>query len=305
MATDKKSFILYCDLIHTVNKLPDGTAGKLLKHILAYVNDLNPETEDLLVEVAFEPIKQAMKRDLKKWETEIDRKSQGAILGNLKRWHFDLYEKVESKELTLDEAQTIAKGRIPSHTDKTDGIVIKSIASIADSVNVSVNDSVSVNVNDNVNEIYLDVPTKVETPPKKKVLFTECSMLDFEPKDQNSFEIAKGFWQLFGKNLKEIGAPLANIKKANAKEWTRQIALMLKNEEATVDQLREVYDFLKVDEFWKPNVQSVPKLREKFTTIYSQSKKIKNESSSKGTGGASDAFKRRIFETLTGQTSNS
>jgi hypothetical protein len=152
MATDKKSFILYCDLIHTVNKLPDETAGKLLKHILAYVNDLNPETEDLLVEVAFEPIKQAMKRDLKKWETEINRKSQGAILGNLKRWHLDLYEKVDSKELTLDEAQTIAKGRIPSHTDKSDGIATKSIASIADSVNVSVNDSVSVSVNVNEKE---------------------------------------------------------------------------------------------------------------------------------------------------------
>jgi hypothetical protein len=152
MATDKKSFILYCDLIHTVNKIPDETAGKLLKHILAYVNDLNPETGDLLVEVAFEPIKQAMKRDLKKWETEINRKSQGAILGNLKRWHLDLYEKVESKEITLDEAQNIAKGRIPSRTDKSDGIATKSIASIADSVNVSVNDSVSVSVNVNEKE---------------------------------------------------------------------------------------------------------------------------------------------------------
>jgi len=156
MATDKKSFILYCDLIHTVNKLPDETAGKLLKHILAYVNDLNPETNDILVEVAFEPIKQAMKRDLKKWETELERKSQGAILGNLKRWHFDLYEKVEAKELTLEEAQTIAKGRIPSHSDKTDSIATKSIASIADSVNVSVSDSVSVNVNEIKKK---DIPT--------------------------------------------------------------------------------------------------------------------------------------------------
>jgi hypothetical protein len=142
----------------------------------------------------------------------------------------------------------------------------------------------------------LDVPTKVETPPKKKVLFTECSMLDFEPEKQKAFEIAKGFWQLFGANLKEIGAPLANIKKADAKEWTRQIALMLKNKEATVDQLREVYDFLKVDEFWKPNVQSVPKLREKFTTIYSQSKKPKNGTNS--TGGLSEEGKLRILEKL-------
>ena len=157
MATDKKSFILYCDLIHTVNKLPDETAGKLLKHILAYVNDLNPETEDLLVEVAFEPIKQAMKRDLKKWETEINRKSQGAILGNLKRWHFDLYEKVEAKQLTLDEAANIAKGRIVSHSDKTDSIATKSIASIADSV------SVSVSVNDNDNVINKDIPFNFKT----------------------------------------------------------------------------------------------------------------------------------------------
>jgi ribosomal protein L11 len=184
MATDKKSFILYCDLIHTVNKLPDETAGKLLKHILAYVNDLNPETEDLLVEVAFEPIKQAMKRDLKKWETEINRKSQGAILGNLKRWHFDLYEKVEAKQLTLDEAANIAKGRIPSHTDKTDSIATKSIASIADSV------SVSVNVNDNV--INKDIPTE----------------LDF---DSNLKKLLHGINISFSKNYKVINE--ANKKK--------------------------------------------------------------------------------------------
>ncbi len=84
----------------------------------------------------------------------------------------------------------------------------------------------------------------------------------------------------------------------------RSVILMLKNEEANIEQIRDVYEFLKTDEFWKSNVQSVPKLREKFTTIYTQSKKPKNESSSKGTGGASDEFKRRIFETLTGQSSN-
>ena len=149
---------------------------------------------------------------------------------------------------------------------------------------------------ESIEDNNLDVPTKVETPTKKKVLFTECSMLDFEPEKQKSFEIAKGFWQLFGANLKEIGAPLANINKADAKEWTRQIALMLKNKEATVEQLREVWDFLKVDEFWKPNVQSVPKLREKFTTIYSQSKKPKNGTNQ--SGGLSEEGKLRILEKL-------
>jgi ribosomal protein L11 len=203
MATDKKSFILYCDLIHTVNKLPDETAGKLLKHILAYVNDLNPETEDLLVEVAFEPIKQVMKRDLKKWETEINRKSQGAILGNLKRWHFDLYEKVEAKQLTLDEAANIAKGRISSHTDKTDSIATKSIASIADSV------SVSVSVNDNV--INKDIPTKSDVCIDDKTAIYKERIKDFD----NECERMLAFYnKTFGKQCRVVNAAVkAKLKK--------------------------------------------------------------------------------------------
>lgn len=60
MAKDKKSFILYTDLIHTVEKLPNDKAGLLLKHLLRYVNDLNPETDDIIVDIAFEPIKQSI-----------------------------------------------------------------------------------------------------------------------------------------------------------------------------------------------------------------------------------------------------
>ena len=73
MATNKKSFLLYCDIIHTVNKLSDEQAGKLFKHLLAYVNDLNPEPEDILTEVAFEPIKQSLKRDLVNYKKICER----------------------------------------------------------------------------------------------------------------------------------------------------------------------------------------------------------------------------------------
>jgi len=76
MADNKKSFLLYCDLIHTVQKLSDEQAGKLFKHVLEYVNDLNPETEDLLTEVCFEPIKQNLKRDLRKYEQYAKRKAK-------------------------------------------------------------------------------------------------------------------------------------------------------------------------------------------------------------------------------------
>lgn len=55
---DKSSFLLYCDIIHMVIKLPDDKAGKLFKQLLEYVNDKNPETDDMIVQIAFEPIKQ-------------------------------------------------------------------------------------------------------------------------------------------------------------------------------------------------------------------------------------------------------
>lgn len=76
MAEGKKSFLLYCDVIHTVNKLTNEQAGKLFKHVLAYVNDVNPVCDDLIIEIAFEPIKQFLKRDLKKYEDIKEKRSK-------------------------------------------------------------------------------------------------------------------------------------------------------------------------------------------------------------------------------------
>ena len=73
MATNKKSVLLYCDLIHTVEKISDEDAGALFKHYLRYINDLNPTTDNVLVDVLFESIKQNLKRDLVKWEIRAER----------------------------------------------------------------------------------------------------------------------------------------------------------------------------------------------------------------------------------------
>jgi len=83
MAKEKNSFLLYCDIIHTVEKLDDVQAGKLFKHILKYVNDQSPTPENPLVEIAFEPIRQSLKRDLIKYETIRERNSENAK----KRWN--------------------------------------------------------------------------------------------------------------------------------------------------------------------------------------------------------------------------
>jgi hypothetical protein len=65
---NKKSFILYADYKNTVNILDDEIAGKLFKHILSYVNDENPQTDNIVLKIAFEPIKQQLKRDLNRWK---------------------------------------------------------------------------------------------------------------------------------------------------------------------------------------------------------------------------------------------
>lgn len=146
MAEDKKSFLLYTDLIHTVNKMPNDKAGELFKHILSYVNDLNPETEDLIIQLTFEPIKQQLKRDLLKYKESIIDKSNAGKLGNLKRWHKDLYDKVIDNQLELNNALNIAESRKVSHTDNVQS---QHIAKIAVNDNVNVND-----INNNIIESF-------------------------------------------------------------------------------------------------------------------------------------------------------
>lgn len=149
MAEEKKSFLLYSDLKHTLNKLPNEEAGILFKTIVAYVNDESPIIENLIVDIAFEPIKQQLKRDLKNWEQKIVGRSEYGSLGNLKRWNNDLYIKVTEGKITLEEALNIAKGRKTSGSDKSCRKTSGSdknhrppslpIANVADNVNVNVN----------------------------------------------------------------------------------------------------------------------------------------------------------------------
>jgi hypothetical protein len=108
MAQEKKSFLLYVDLIHTMEKLNDEQTGRLFKHILRYVNDLDPEPQDQFTEVVFEPIKQCLKRDLIKYEGIRERNKDNAN----KRWN--------TKECDRIPPHTTAPNRIPKRTKNAD-----------------------------------------------------------------------------------------------------------------------------------------------------------------------------------------
>tara|TARA_R110000796_G_scaffold244574_1_gene367759 strand:- start:545 stop:1150 length:606 start_codon:yes stop_codon:yes gene_type:complete len=76
MAENKKTFVFYSDWSNMINEMPNNDAGELLKHILSYVNDENPTTENVLVRMAFGHMKPLLKTDLIKWEGIRQKRSE-------------------------------------------------------------------------------------------------------------------------------------------------------------------------------------------------------------------------------------
>lgn len=81
MADGKKSFLFYTNWLQTFENLTDEEAGKLIKHLLRYVNDLNPDPPNRLTQLVFEPLKQILKVDLKKYENIIERNKANGSKG--------------------------------------------------------------------------------------------------------------------------------------------------------------------------------------------------------------------------------
>ena len=119
MAKDKKSFIAYCDWKDTFDQLTDEYAGKLIKHLFSYVNDENPQSDDMTINAVFATIKNALKRDLVKFEEIKKKRSDAGKLGGRPK-------QTETKEaFALLEKQNEAKEAV----------------SVSDTVSVNGNDS--------------------------------------------------------------------------------------------------------------------------------------------------------------------
>ena len=167
MVENKKSFVLYSDSQGLVNQLPDDVAGRLFKHIYAFVNEQNPISEELLLNIAFEPIKMQLKRDLLKWESQLEQRRQAGL---------------RSAEVRKRNSTSVNERSISS-TD-----------------NVNVNDNVSVTVNDNVNDN--DILLKKET--KKDIIVASQKKFNFrlELIEYGFFENLVDDWLLVRKNKK-------------------------------------------------------------------------------------------------------
>ena len=120
----------------------------LIKHIYAYCNDEEPKG-DFVTELAFESIKQALKRDLRKFEDV----------------------KVKRSEAGKKSAEVRKKQKSTKSTS------VKSVQQSSTKSTVSVNDSVNVNVsvNEKVNDIL-----------KRKQSFRQ-SLTDFNKENLNKY----------------------------------------------------------------------------------------------------------------------
>ena len=111
MADKKNKVIVYKDWISTFDKLSNDEAGKLIKHFFQYINDLNPESDDRLITLLFEPIKQTLKRDLKAYESKCESNKKSIE----KRW-------IETNTNVVDKVPTNTNvyQRIQTNTNYTD-----------------------------------------------------------------------------------------------------------------------------------------------------------------------------------------
>jgi len=196
MAQGKKSFLLYADYKATVAKVPDDIAGRIFKLILDYVNDLDPDlsNEDILIQVIFEPIRQQLKRDLKSWENEREKRSVAGKIGGIRSG--------ESRRTKQDEANRSSASKNEAN----------------EAVTVNVTDTVI--VTDNVKR------EKRFTPPTQDEVFNEL-IKTFD--DFTSMAEAEKFIDYYTSNGWKVGRnPMKNWKSA-VRNWVRNSQKFTKN----------------------------------------------------------------------------
>ena len=127
MAENKKSFVLYADLIKSIEHLTNEEKGILFNHLLEYVNDMKPVLTDRLILTAWKPIELQLKRDLIKFEEVKVKRSEAG-----KR-------SAELRALKSDEQSS------------TNSTLVKSVQHRSTNSTDNVNDNDNVNV---INNIY-------------------------------------------------------------------------------------------------------------------------------------------------------
>jgi hypothetical protein len=203
MAEGKKSFVLYADLIHLARKLPKETRGDLLLIILEYVNDnlgivAAMEEIDILLSVTFEPIKQQLKRDLKKYEVrQQQRKDAGKRSAEARA--------AQRNSTTVDDTSISSGGNVN--------------VNVNDNVNGNDNDNGNVNDNDNVSTKVDDRDIILPPPQNFREMDWMIPIENLEKELLSDSEWIESIARMLARTNKSLNAETAFI---TSEEWVKK-----------------------------------------------------------------------------------
>jgi retron-type reverse transcriptase len=156
MAENKKSFILYSDLLKSIEHLTNEEKGILFNHLLLYVNDQNPILEDRLVLTAWKPIELQLKRDLIK------------------------FEEVRGKRSDAGKESARLRALKSVEQDTTNSTSVKSVKQRSTNSTDSVNDNVNVNDNEIKKNYFEHFWNLYDKKVERKSCYNKFIKLDLE-----------------------------------------------------------------------------------------------------------------------------
>lgn len=159
-------------------------------------------------------------------------------------------------------------------------------------VEVEVEEEVQVEGEEQVKE-----KVKVEDKIKSKML-TEVVTSDVPPNEVLYFDIALKFHAAFRQVIVNAKGSTKTIDRAKYKTWVDPIRLMIENDGITREQINVVGKYVIEDSFWRGNIQSTSKLRDKFDKLIVQANEQRNRKN--GEQQFSEQYKRDLANRLAG-----
>jgi len=179
MAEGKNKIVVYADWLGNFEDLTDEELGKLMRHFFEYVNDLNPVLEDRLLSIAWKPIQATLKRDLKKWETYVEKQKANGKKGGR--------PKAKKPKPLFENPDEPKKADSVSVSDRDSDIIYNDLSFL---------ESWS-----KARKHYLNKPTHI-----KKLDFNEANNFKDLVKDYTPEEIKTGIYGLFKQKNRNISS---------------------------------------------------------------------------------------------------
>ena len=273
MEAKMKSFVMYSEVANTLQYLTNEQAGILFKMIVDFANGKEVKSDNLVINLAFEPIKANIIRNHKKWEDAEEKRKMVSAYGNLKRWNVTLYNDVKAGKISLEDAVEIQKNNksypdgingIPKHPEASRSIPKHPVYPL----NGNVNGNVNVNGNGNVSKERVSDQTanaRTRTHTRKDKTFDEKKQkfLEWFNQQKKVHTGVKGRVRTLSptdeNNLKRLLEGNYTIEELN-----KAFAEMCKDDWVIKNQMLTVSHFLRLDNFnkylsrserkWQPNI---------------------------------------------------